>query len=83
MTMSQSNPNTIVDVRGTAPMHRFDQIMSAYEELGSGHTMQLFVDHDPKCMYYTLRATRGESSFGFEYVQDGPDVWEVLVTRKT
>jgi uncharacterized protein (DUF2249 family) len=71
-----------VDVRGTAPMHRYDEIMSAYEALGNGQTMQLIVDHDPKCMYYTLRATRGEDSFAFDYVQDGPDVWEVLVTRK-
>lgn len=73
---------TIVDVRGTAPMHRFDQIMSAYEALGPEETMHLIVDHDPKCMYYTLRATRGDETFTFEYVEDGPEVWQVLVTRK-
>jgi uncharacterized protein (DUF2249 family) len=32
-------------------------------------------------MYYTLRATRGEAAFGFEYLEDGPDIWQVLVTR--
>jgi uncharacterized protein (DUF2249 family) len=64
-------------------MHRYDEIMSAYEALGKGDTMQLIVDHDPKCMYYTLRATRGADSFSFDYVQDGPEVWEVLVTRQT
>ena len=34
-------------------------------------------------MYYTLRATRGEDSFGFEYLEDGPETWQVVVTRKT
>lgn len=72
----------IVDVRGTAPMHRFDQIMGAYEALRPGQAMHLIVDHDPKCMYYTLRATRGEETFGFEYLEDGPETWQVVVTRK-
>lgn len=80
--MAETAFATVVDVRETAPMHRFEQIMGAYESLATGATMQLIVDHDPKCMYYTLRATRGEETFGFEYVQDGPEVWEVLVTRK-
>ena len=80
--MAETELAAVVDVRETAPMHRFEQIMSAYESLAAGATMQLIVDHDPKCMYYTLRATRGEETFGFEYVQDGPEVWEVLVTRK-
>lgn len=74
---------TKVDVRATPPMHRFEQIMSAYEALSAGETMQLIVDHDPKCMYYTLQATRGDDAFAFEYVEDGPEVWQVLVTRRT
>ena len=73
---------TIVDVRETQPMHRFERIMSAYEALAAGESMQLIVDHDPKCMYYTLRATRGEDTFDFEYLEDGPETWQVVVTRK-
>jgi uncharacterized protein (DUF2249 family) len=72
-----------VDVRATPPMHRFDQIMGAYEALAPGQAMHLIVDHDPKCMYYTLRATRGDDAFAFEYLEDGPETWQVVVTRKT
>ncbi|HEX6560360.1 MAG TPA: DUF2249 domain-containing protein [Longimicrobiales bacterium] len=72
-----------VDVRTTEPKDRFEQIMSAYEALRAGESMHLIVDHDPKCMYYTLRATRGEAAFGFEYLEDGPLVWQVVVTRNT
>lgn len=72
-----------VDVRDTPPMNRFETIMGAYDALGVGEAMHLIVDHDPKCMYYTLRATRGEAAFGFEYVEAGPETWQVVVTRKT
>ena len=72
-----------VDVRTTPPMHRYDQIMAAYQALAPGEAMQLIVDHDPRCMYYTLRATRGEDAFGFEYLEDGPETWRVVVTRKS
>ena len=73
--------DTILDIRPTPPKDRFDTIMSAYEALELGGTMHLIVDHDPRCMYYTLQATRGDDAFRFEYVEDGPDVWQVLVTR--
>ena len=72
---------TVLDIRPTPPKDRFDTIMSAYESLAAGGTMHLIVDHDPRCMYYTLQATRGDAAFNFEYVEEGPLVWQVLVTR--
>ena len=75
-------PLTTVDVRATPPMHRFDTIMSAYEALPAGEAMHLIVDHDPKCMYYTLQALRGDETFDFEYVEDGPIDWQVFVTKR-
>lgn len=71
-----------LDVRPVEPKDRFEAIMGAYEALPSGGTLELVVDHDPKCMYYTLRATRGEGAFTFEYLEDGPEVWRVEVTRR-
>lgn len=73
---------TRLDVRPVEPKHRFERIMGAYEALDPGQTLELTVDHDPKCMYYTLRATRGEEAFHFEYVEDGPVTWRVNVTRR-
>ena len=71
----------LLDVRPVEPKDRFDRIMGAYERLGSDQTLELTVDHDPKCMYYTLRATRGEDAFSFEYLEDGPETWRVRVTK--
>ena len=74
---------TTVDVRATPPMHRFETIMSAYEALPVGEAMHLIVDHDPKCMYYTLQAQRGDETFDFEYIEDGPIDWQVVVTKRS
>jgi uncharacterized protein (DUF2249 family) len=79
---SRGHAGAHLDVRAIQPKHRFDRIMGAYEALRPGDSLELTVDHDPKCMYYTLRATRGEDSFGFEYLEDGPFVWRVRVDRK-
>jgi len=71
-----------LDVRPVEPKHRFDLIMGSYERLSGGDTLELTVDHDPTCMYYTLKATRGDDAFSFRYLESGPEVWRVHV-RKT
>jgi uncharacterized protein (DUF2249 family) len=70
-----------LDVRPVQPKDRFQTIMGAYEALPAGATLDLVVDHDPRCMYYTLKATRGADAFTFAYLEDGPEVWRVEVTR--
>ena len=73
--------STELDVRPVPPKYRYDTIMDAYEALAPGAAMKLIVDHDPTCMYYTLRATRGEDAFRFEYLERGPEVWRVRVEK--
>ena len=72
---------TRLDIRGVHPKDRFDRIMAAYEALAVGEELRLTVDHDPSCMYYTLRATRGEDAFSFDYLESGPRRWRVRVTK--
>ena len=75
-----TDSRTLLDVRPVEPKDRFETIMTAYEALTQGETLELIVDHDPLCMYYTIRATRGEDSFAFQYLENGPEVWRVEVT---
>lgn len=82
-TRNEATPVSELDVRPIAPKHRFETIMDAYESLRVGGTLALTVDHDPACMYYTLRATRGADAFRFEYVERGPEVWRVRVRKRT
>lgn len=73
---------THLDVRPVEPKERFERIMGAYEGLAAGETLELVVDHEPRCMYYTLLATRGEAAFEFDYVERGPPAWTVRVLRR-
>ena len=79
--MSTSTP-TRLDVRPVEPKHRLETIMGAYDALSPGATLDLTVDHDPRCMYYTLEAMHGLESFAFEYVENGPEVWRVEVRKR-
>ena len=72
-----------LDIRPVEPRDRFDRIMGAYESLTAAQTLELTVDHDPKCMYYTLQAQQGGESFTFEYLEDGPVTWRVHVGKTT
>lgn len=75
------NDIVLLDVRPLEPRDRYERIMGAYERLLSEQVLELTVDHDPKCMYYALRATRGDHAFGFDYLENGPDTWRVRVTK--
>ena len=72
---------TRLDVRAVHPKDRYDRIISAYEALDVGGELELTVDHDPTCMYYTLKATRGDDAFDFIYLDRGPEVWRVRVKK--
>lgn len=72
---------TRLDVRPVEPRDRFEAIMNAFEAVPKGGSLDLLVDHDPLCMYYTLRATRGEESFSFDYLESGPELWRVAVGK--
>lgn len=79
--MSATPVETKLDVRSVEPKHRFDKIMGAWGALNTGDVLYLTVDHDPQCMYYTLKEDFGEESFSFDYLQSGPIDWEVKVTK--
>ncbi len=71
----------VLDVRPVPPKDRFETIMGAYEALEPGQVLDLTVDHDPECMYYTLMATHGGEAFRFDYLLRGPVDWRVEVRK--
>jgi regulator of cell morphogenesis and NO signaling len=80
--MMEQAPATVLDVVPVAPKDRFETIMAAWHSLPADGVLELNMDHDPSCMYYTLRATQGEDAFTFEYIERGPLFWRVRVTRR-
>ena len=81
--MQTSSIAETLDVRPVEPKYRFDTIMGAYLRLAAGEQLDLTLDHDPSCMYYTLLAEQGAEAFAFDYLERGPEAWRVVVTRRT
>ena len=79
--MTAETLTVALDVRPVEPKDRFERIMGAYAQLSVGAALELTMDHDPKCMYYTLKATRGGAAFTFVYLEDGPETWRVVVRK--
>lgn len=78
--MAQQGP-IILDVRSVEPKNRLEAILGAWASLKPGGELFLKVDHDPKCMYYTLAVDHGQDAFTFDYLENGPETWEVKVRR--
>lgn len=69
-----------VDVRNIAPPQRHPLIFQAFEDLKPGEAFLLINDHDPKPLYYQFEFER-TGQFTWEYLEQGPTVWQVRVGK--
>jgi uncharacterized protein (DUF2249 family) len=69
-----------LDVRDLPPPQRHALIFDTCGKLPVGDAVILVNDHDPKPLYYQFEAEQ-PGQFGWEYVEQGPDVWRVRITR--
>jgi uncharacterized protein (DUF2249 family) len=75
-----NTPKTTVDVRTLAPMYRHQRIFETFESLKPGENFLLVNDHDPKPLYYQFQAERA-GEFTWNYVEQGPEVWSVVIGK--
>jgi uncharacterized protein (DUF2249 family) len=76
-------PETVtLDVREIAPRDRHALIFRQFLDLAPGESMRLVNDHDPKPLYYQLMAEYPGQA-GWAYIESGPEVWQVRITRLT
>jgi uncharacterized protein (DUF2249 family) len=69
-----------LDVRHVVPRERHPLIFSTFEDLPSGRAMELVNDHDPKPLFFHLQSDM-PGKFKWDYLQAGPDVWRVKITK--
>ncbi|CCF82993.1 DUF2249 domain-containing protein [Nitrolancea hollandica] len=69
-----------LDVREISPRERHPLIFQSFEDLTPGQSFTLVNDHDPKPLYYQLMAEHPGQA-GWEYLESGPEVWQVRITR--
>ncbi len=70
-----------LDVRPLVPREKHPTIFSTFDALKPGETFQLVNDHDPMPLYYQFNVER-PGAFGWEYVEKGPEVWRVNISKK-
>jgi uncharacterized protein (DUF2249 family) len=70
----------VIDVRQTPPPQRHPLIFQTFEDLAAGEHFILVNDHDPKPLYYQFKFER-EGQFDWEYLETGPDTWQVRITK--
>lgn len=71
---------TELDVRVHEPKVRHGLIFGTFEALAVGDAFILVNDHDPKPLRYQLEAENA-GEFSWEYLEEGPEVWKVRISR--
>lgn len=70
----------VIDVCTLAPLARHSFIFQAFDPLQSGESLVLINDHDPMPLYYQFSKKRADG-FMWEYLEQGPDVWRVRISK--
>lgn len=76
-----SNFTTTLDARIYEPKDKHPMIFKTFEGLVSGEKMELINDHDPRPLHYQFIMEFPEQ-FEWEYIEQGPEVWRVGITKK-
>ncbi|MEO6684201.1 MAG: iron-sulfur cluster repair di-iron protein [Ginsengibacter sp.] len=71
----------ILNVTLLEPRMKHPTIFVRFDELNTGESLTIFNDHDPKPLYYQLLGERG-NIFTWEYLEEGPELWKVKITKK-
>lgn len=71
---------TIIDVRQIVPRMRHPLIFQTFDQLGAGEAFLLVNDHDPRPLFYQFHVQR-PGEFGWDYEEEGPDIWRVRISR--
>ncbi|RYF15342.1 MAG: DUF2249 domain-containing protein [Comamonadaceae bacterium] len=69
-----------IDVRTIAPRDRHPLIFSTFGKLARGQALELVNDHDPRPLYFQFDAQM-PGQFEWQYLEQGPDLWRVAITR--
>lgn len=80
MSESEVSSQPQLDVRAVPPVERHARIFGIAQALTGGQSFIIVNDHDPRPLRYQMEA-RYPGLFGWEYLQQGPDIWRVEIKR--
>ena len=70
-----------IDVRKIPPPKKHSTIFETYDDLAPGESFIIINDHDPKPLKYQMASVRGKDAFGWVYLEQGPDIWKVHISK--
>lgn len=70
----------VLDIRPVEPRDRHPMIFSKWEALDPGKGFVLLNDHDPVPLYYQFQAEK-PGRVVWDYLESGPDVWQVRIGK--
>ncbi len=70
-----------LDVTKIPPREKHPTIFRTFDELKSGESFIIRNDHDPMPLRYHFQAERPDQ-FDWQYLENGPEIWKVRLTRK-
>lgn len=76
----EATQQNILVVSELEPRLKHATVFERFDALQKGEELVLHNDHDPKPLFYELKARKGEV-FNWEYLQQGPEVWQVRITK--
>jgi len=71
----------VLDVTTIPPKDRHPLIFKMFDQLAAAGSFVLANDHDPKPLYYSFLHER-EGQFEWEYLEQGPVLWKVRISRR-
>ena len=77
--MKMPAAENVLDVTLLKPAEKQPFIFIRFDELYNGETLTIYIDHDPKSLYYQL-LERG-AAFSWEYLEEGPEWWKINITK--
>lgn len=75
-----SAPVATIDVRAIPLIVRHRLIFGTFERLKRGEEFVIVNDHDPRPLSYQFDERYG-GTFEWRYLEQGPDVWRVRISR--
>ena len=75
-----SDEQRVLDVRVIPPREKHPAIFQTFTALSPGEAFVLVNDHDPKPLRYQFEHQHA-GEFGWEYLEQGPSVWRVQISR--
>lgn len=77
----ETTEQNYINVPQIEPKLKHPTIFRVFDALAGGESLTIHNDHDPKPVYYQLLGERGDV-FIWEYLEEGPEWWDVRITKK-